>query len=287
MGPTDRISRRAFLKKILIAAGSAAAVGSLGGVYSFFGERYWLQVKNIELSYRHLPEAFAGVRVVQFSDTHLGRFYSYRHFTDVITTINRLQPDVLCFTGDLFDAMYGKASQDCVPFLSQLKAPLGKWAVLGNHDYRSNARTVSAILAEGGFTVLVNDHHAIEKDGQRITIVGTDEMLHGHPDIRRALRGVEADDFTLLLAHEPDFADIAGLYPIDLQLSGHSHGGQVRLPLIGPLSRPEYGAKYVDGLYAVPQSKLQVYVNRGIGTTLLPFRFLCRPEITVFTLNRG
>ncbi len=113
-------------------------------------------------------------------------------------------------------------------------------------------------------------------------------MGEGKPDLEVALQSAKPDEFVLLLSHAPDFADVAVRHPVDLQLSGHSHGGQVRLPLIGNTSAlPLYGRKYVDGLYTLGGGKLQVYTNRGIGVSVFPVRFLCRPELTVFTLHRA
>lgn len=116
-------------------------------------------------------------------------------------------------------------------------------------------------------------------------IAGIDDALLGKPDLPRAISGIAEDTCTILLAHEPDIADEAARYPIDLQLSGHSHGGQIRLPFIGEVLTPRLGSKYPDGLQRVKNSNLQVYTNRGLGTTILPIRFLCRPELTVLTLT--
>ncbi|WP_309492629.1 metallophosphoesterase [Paenibacillus anseongensis] len=280
-----RMNRRAFLKYSMSAVGSLAALAGVSGLYSIFGERYWIQLKTVPLAYRRYPAAFAGMRIVQFSDTHLGKYYSLDQLARVVKLVQRQKPDLICFTGDLFDSNYGQISDDVIPILSQLQAKLGKYAVLGNHDMRLDPGRVRDVLEQSGFTVLVNANKSIVRGNSRLWIAGIDEMFHGKPDLPLALKGTKEDEFVLLLAHEPDFADTALKFPVDLQLSGHSHGGQIRIPFYGSLFTPDLGQKYEVGLYTFEKSEFHVYTNRGIGTTLFPIRFNCRPEITVFVLE--
>lgn len=281
-----RLNRRTFLKKSLLAVESLAILTGVSGLYGIFGERYWIQSTMVRLSYRRYPASFEGVRIVQFSDTHIGKYYSLEQMGKVVDLLQRQEPDVICFTGDLFDSKFGKVSDDVIPILSRLQAGMGKFAVLGNHDMRLDSNRVRDVLERSGFTVLVNESRSIERGNGRIRVVGVDEMFHGKPDLKLALQGVRQDDFVLLLAHEPDFADTSLNYRVDLQLSGHSHGGQIRIPLYGSIFTPDLGQKYPIGLYAFEGSEFHVYTNRGIGTTLLPIRFNCRPEVTVFTLEK-
>jgi predicted MPP superfamily phosphohydrolase len=135
--------------------------------------------------------------------------------------------------------------------------------------------------------VLINEHVPIERNGHRIWIAGLDDPAKGHPDLDLAVPG-KPDGPVILMAHEPDYADTIVRHPrsqfIDLVLSGHSHGGQVRLPFLPPLALPPMAKKYFEGLYRF--GPIQLYVNRGIGAVGVPFRFFCPPEITVFTLGR-
>ncbi|MDQ0903993.1 putative MPP superfamily phosphohydrolase [Paenibacillus sp. V4I7] len=280
-----RLNRRTFLKKSLIAVESLAILTGVSGLYGIFGERYWIQSTTVRLSYRRYPASFAGVRIVQFSDTHIGKYYSLEQMNKVVDLLQRQEPDIICFTGDLFDSRFGEVSDEVIPILSRLQAGMGKFAVLGNHDMRLDSSRVRDVLERSGFTVLVNESRSIERGNGRLQVVGIDEMLHGKPDLPFALQGVKQDDFVLLLAHEPDIADTSLNYPVDLQLSGHSHGGQIRIPLYGSIFTPELGQKYPIGLYTFEGSEFHVYTNRGIGTTLFPIRFNCRPEITVFVLE--
>lgn len=282
MQQEQRYSRRSFLKK-----GTSVLMGLLGFIgtsflYMFLGERFWLKVEKIDLSLERLPRALSGLRVVQFSDVHLGHHYTENDFLKVIETINSLQPDIICFTGDYVDNTID-GLEGSIPVLSQLKARLGKYAVLGNHDYRAGATHISKALQDSGFEVLINRHSSLRYQDETIIIAGIDDMIIGQPDIEVALQHTSKEVFKILLSHEPDFADISKDYAIDLQLSGHSHGGQIRLPLMGHLFTPLYAEKYIIGLKKIDQMFL--YINRGIGTTLLPIRFYCRPEITLLILS--
>ncbi|MEX2461722.1 MAG: metallophosphoesterase [Paenibacillaceae bacterium] len=268
---------------MLKGIGFMAALGVLTTGYSIFGERYWMETKQVSLTFPKLPKTFAGMRMVQFSDVHLGKYYKKERLESLVTEIMMLKPDLISFTGDLFDIYDGEPTDEIIPILAKLSAPYGKFAVVGNHDHASGLSEVTSILKKSGFCVLINDQEIVELKGQRIRIVGVDDMFLGKPNVQAALQDVEEQLFTLLLSHAPDYADQASHFPIDLQLSGHSHGGQVRIPVIGALTTPKFGQKYVQGLYKVKDSKLLVYVNRGIGTTHLPIRLFCRPEITVFT----
>ncbi|MNR12469.1 putative metallophosphoesterase [compost metagenome] len=187
----------------------------------------------------------------------------------------------------MFDSTHGEINDEVIPYLSQLQAPLGKYAVLGNHDLRLDSLRVKHILEQSGFVVLVNGNRTIQYGDGRIHVVGIDEMFHGRPNLPLALEGLPKDEFILLLAHEPDFAEwaIKAPIPIDLQLSGHSHGGQIRIPFYGSVFTPDLGKRYSMGLYSIKGTDFKVYTNRGIGTTLLPIRFNCKPEITVYDLS--
>jgi uncharacterized protein len=266
--------------------GIAGTFGLLGtGIYSFAIERFWLDIREVRIVLAHLPRSFSGLRIVLLSDIHFGFFYFAKNFSHVIDEINGLRPDVICFTGDLIDSETCLGSlEPAIPFLTRLQAPLGKFAVLGNHDYRSGIKHVIRGLKSGGFQVLQNQHAVLQKANERIYLIGLDDVLEGKPNLLTAMKGIPETACNILLVHEPDYACYTRKFPIDLQLSGHSHGGQVRVPFIWPFFTSRMGKKYVSGLYKT--GNLRVYTNRGLGTTTLPLRFLCRPEITVITLER-
>jgi uncharacterized protein len=155
-------------------------------------------------------------------------------------------------------------------------------AILGNHDHWNNAAIVEGALQDRGIPVLRNRSVPLERGHHRIWIAGIDDALVEAADLDKALHNVPRSETTLLLAHEPDFADFAARFPVDLLLSGHSHGGQVRLPGIGALILPALARKYPIGLNRV--GSLQVYTNRGLGVINPPVRFYCPPEVTFVTL---
>jgi predicted MPP superfamily phosphohydrolase len=277
--------RRSFLKKGWKLYMGLLGIGIVSGVYPFIGERFWYQVKEVQLHIKNLPRVFAGWRIVQFSDVHFGFHYGPKEFKRVVHIINELNPDILFFTGDFVEVWYNWPEL-AVPQLRELKAPRGgKWAVLGNHDLMSQKKVIQA-FQDSHFQVLQNSNGAIIHNQERIYVAGLEDALDASPNFEKALLGLSAQDCVLLLAHEPDIADISSRYPISAQFSGHSHGGQVRLPFYGPLVTQKMATKYVDGLYYVGESRMPLYVNRGIGTTKVPVRFFCRPEITVFNLSK-
>jgi len=240
-----------------------------------------------------VPPGFDGVRIVQISDTHISPFHPLRDFERLVDLVNGLAPDLCVFTGDLYDARRkGWEGDPAVsPPLKRIQAPLGKFAVYGNHDFGLDrkTRTSGPLLEQGGFRVLINETCRIERPGGGVlTVSGLDSYVRGQPQPERALAGLPEDAFHLLLVHEPDAADELTAYPVDLQLSGHSHGGQVSLPLVGALVRTKYGRKYLGGSYVVANRPrpFRLYVSLGIGTTRLRLRLRCKPEIAVFTLRR-
>jgi predicted MPP superfamily phosphohydrolase len=277
------MSRRSFLKKGGKALISLMVTGVIGA-YPFVGERLWYQIKHVHLVIDKLPKAFEGWKVVQFSDVHFGYYYGAEQFRRVAKLINGLQPDMLFFTGDLVHQEWPDLPS-AVPLLKGLKAPRGgKWAVLGNHDFMSKKQVIQA-LQDSQFNVLRDNYGFITQGTDRLYIAGLKDVLYENTNIEAVLQQLSDQDCVLLLAHEPDIADLSSQYGFAAQFSGHSHGGQVRLPFYGPVVTPELAKKYVDGLYEIGESKMPLYVNRGIGSTQMPIRLFCRPEITVFYLR--
>ncbi len=283
------MNRRTFLKRAL--GSFLAFIGVSGGTYYYAREiePAMLQIHHEPISSANIPISFDGFKVIQFSDTHIGFHYTLDQLHELVTKINKLNPDLIVFTGDLVDKpdQYDW-NERLIRELKSLKAPYGKYWVYGNHDHGGyGTDIVKQAMDSAEFTLLKNNHQVIEKNNERFLIAGIDDVILGKPDLKETLKNTNADLYTVLLAHEPDFADTASLFPVDLQLSGHSHGGQVRFPLLGHLYTPAYAEKYVQGKFAFENSPLTLFVNRGIGTTRLPYRFLCKPEIHVFTLKNS
>lgn len=285
MSNIEKMTRRGFLKKSVLWMGGLLSIPPLSYGYATLVEPRWLQVERVSLMFPTLSEAFKGLRVVHFSDLHFGFHLDIKQLTSVVEQIQTEQPDIVCFTGDLVDYALGHHSKDIRDVLNTLRAKYGCYAVLGNHDYYGDANAVAGVLEDGGFHCLRNRGIRVQNGTQSIWIAGVEDMWEGVPNLKAAMKMVKKDEWVLLLSHAPDFADVAALESVHLQLSGHSHGGQVRLPLVGPLSSVPYGVKYPSGLYHVGKDKpLTLYTNRGIGVSVRPIRFMCRPEITVITL---
>lgn len=280
------ISRRALLQSGLLLGG-AAILGAAG--FAAY-EPYELSREQLEIRLPGLPPALDGFRVAQLSDIHFGEYILESHLSAVVTAVNAGRPDLVVITGDfvthsLFENRKAAAQQawPCAAILRNLRAPQGVLATLGNHDVASDAAVVAAALEGSGIPVLRNRPHAVETRGARLWIAGLDDALAGRPDPDAAMRGIPPGEAVIAAVHEPDFADEMLRYPIGLQISGHSHGGQVRLPAAGAIYLPPMARKYPAGLRRL--GSMQLYTNRGIGVIGVPFRFLCPPELTLYTLR--
>ena len=245
-----------------------------------------------EISLKRWPARMDGFTIALLSDFHYDAVFSVHPIRSSINVVNGLRPDLIALTGDFVtepavgDPGEGAAvAEPCADLLSRLKAPQGVWAVMGNHDLATNGSRVSSALTSRGIQLLTNRSIPVEKDGGRFWLGGVDDVLDGRPNLGSALHSIPSDEATVLLAHEPDYADEVVRYPVDLQLSGHSHGGQVRFPFVPPLFMPDLGKKYILGLYKI--GNLTLYTNAGIGTVRLAVRFNCPPEITLITLRRA
>ncbi len=279
------MNRRSFLKQILTGIFAASGTAVSGRLYAEFIEPKWTDIIHHTISDPLIPKGFSGITIAQFSDTHLGFQYSLDDLKKTIDLLNETIPEIVIFTGDLMDKPneYSQA-EDTIKILKEIKAPLGKFAVFGNHDHGGNGTSFyQDIMEKSGFTLLKNKNIAIPLgNGDVIHIAGIDEPMLGTPDWKDTMHAIPADGFNILLSHAPDLADRTREYPISLQLSGHSHGGQIQIPLLGPFITPPFAQKYTEGLYEI--GSMMLYVNRGLGTTRLPLRFLSRPELTYFTL---
>lgn len=283
--PRRRISRRGFLKLAGVAALDAAALGFAGSAYARDVEPGWVGVSEIRLSLARLPDQFAGYRIVHISDIHIDGATNPDYTAEVIRLIERQKPDFIVATGDYVTASPERFAPRLGEFLGRLEARDGKAAVLGNHDHDAGALTISRAIQESGTPLLDNGVLEVERQGARLYVCGVDDVWMGRPDLASVLARLPgaSDTAAILLAHEPDFADVASRTGrFDLQLSGHSHGGQVRLPFVGAPRLPPYARRYPMGLYRV--GEMLLYTNRGIGMLPPRIRFLCRPEITAFTL---
>ena len=240
------------------------------------------EIVRIPLALSRLPLDLHGLTVAQISDIHAGITTDTAKIRQFVEMTNALRADIVVVTGDMVQAN-AESARLCARELAALHAPLGVYAIMGNHERRMPPSVSEEPFRRAGLAVLCNVAQRINVGAGSLWIVGMDDVLMRRGDLDRALSGVPADASKILLVHEPDFADRAAQFPIDLQLSGHTHGGQIRLPGIGPLLLPILGRKYPMGLYRVRDT--WVYTNRGLGVNHPAVRFNCRPEITLFTLH--
>jgi len=283
-GERSRFTRRQFI----LASGVTAA-----GMVLYSGEiaRHKLEVVHRTINIANLADGFHGFRIAQISDIHLDEYTESFFLDRVVTRINELRPDLVLLTGDFVThgALSFLASKHaphrCAEILSTLKAPQ-VFAVLGNHDVAFDAAIVTRALNQFRIPVLSNSFIPIERNNSRIWLCGVKDPGTSSPDPNLAIPE-KPDGPVILMAHAPDYADAIVRHPrgklVDLMLSGHTHGGQIRLPLLGALILPPLGQKYVEGLFRF--GNMQLYVNRGIGTVGLPFRLNCPAEITIHMLQ--
>ena len=280
-----KLSRRDVLR-LAIASGGAGLATAGAAVYSRKVEAYHLVVERVEARPAGLPRELDGLTIGLLSDIHRGNYIDEVFIERAARALMDLSPDLIALTGDF---VYGHYLGPSVAHaLRTLHAPLGMFAVMGNHDHWLDRDAVETALrqqfSDRPFDVLNNAHTRLEVNGAPLYVVGVDDVMVRRDDIEQALAGVPDRQPALLLAHEPDFADTASQrYPFLLQLSGHSHGGQVRLPFIGAPILPPLGERYPIGLQRA--GDMLVYTSRGLGLIYPPVRFGCPPEVTLITLR--
>jgi len=260
------------------SAGAAArpvAAWRSGERFAVSDERIWLDA---------LPGAFHGLRIVQISDIHHGLFLPKEWLNTAVRQANRLNPDIIALTGD-FVTYSRRNIGPAAEMLGRLKARHGVFAVLGNHDFRVDPDAVTQALTRQHIEVLRNRHISLRFGGESLYVAGVDDYGYG-ADLRRAMRGVPPEAATVLLAHNPRVIHLASRNNVSLVLSGHTHGGQVNLPLLGTV----YGRSPERLRYKIGWDRMgatQIYVSRGIGTIVLPWRLRCPAEITHLELLQG
>ena len=277
-------TRRQFLSRA--AAAGAVAVAGDGLLLA----PNFPRIVRQEFHLQRWPERLNGFTVAVLSDFHYDPYFSIHPLHAAIPMVNGLHPDLIALTGDFVSVPFvgdeekaAFAAEPCARLLRQMTAHHGLWAVMGNHDDGTDPEHVTRALQAENIQVLANQSQPIEQDGARFWLAGVNDVMSGTADLSKTMRGVPAGEAVILLAHEPDFADEAAQFPIDLQLSGHSHGGQIRLPFLPPLYLPELAKKYIWGTYHI--GPLALHTSAGLGTIGVPVRLNCPPEITLLTLR--
>ena len=286
-----RTESKLITRRNFIIGSSAAGLGL--ATYAGTHGRHEIDHVQRTIPIRNLPDAFQGFRIAQISDIHLEEYTEPFFLEEFVRRINALKPDLVLLTGDFISdsprayPFAHKAAGVCAEILEGLTCPQ-RYAILGNHDVTVGSEHVIQPLQAHGTPVLVDSYVPIERGKDHIWLSGACDPGTSTCYLDMAIPPMPNAP-VIFMAHEPDFVDTVVKHPrfplIDLMLSGHTHGGQVRMPFLGPLILPSMGKKYVEGLFHFDH--MQLYVNRGVGTVGLPFRFNCPSELTELTLVRA
>ena len=239
-----------------------------------------LSLEHVEVFLKRLPPKLDGLRIVQLSDTHHSPFTELKHIERAVKVANRLKPDVFLLTGD-YVSHERQYIAPVAAVLGKLKSRYGTYACLGNHDHWTDAELVTDLFRGEGINMLVNEGFRFEARGASFWLCGVDDYMVGKTDVPASLKGSFPDEMKLLLAHNPIIFREAARLRVDLTLSGHTHGGQIKMR--DPEKRILPQRKLKAGLHARRSS--QIYITRGIGTVVVPLRYQCPPEISLIELR--
>ena len=261
-----------------------SAVITLLLFYTYLESR-WLKVAELTVTSGDLPASFNGTKIVFVSDIHHGPFFSRARVADMVERINKLHPDLVVLGGDYVH----RSSIYLLPFfdeLRKLQAPLGIFAVLGNHEHWSDVRLTRELMARNGINSCDNKSSWVKRGDGRIKVGGVGDWWEGRQNLAATTEDVKESDFCILVSHNPDYLEEIPTALVDLTLSGHTHGGQVTLfGLWAPQVPSLYKQKYRYGM--VTSGKMKSYITSGVGTITPPVRFFCRPEIVLITLQHA
>jgi hypothetical protein len=273
-------TRRGFLRK-MTALSLAGAAGVMG--YATLYEPDFYELTETDIFIPNLPGRFEGFRLAQISDVHHSRLVSQTEVRRVVALANAARPDLIALTGD-YTTAYRRYIEPCAEALGDLSAPEGVWAVLGNHDHNTDAALTVRALNKRKITILDNANTTLRRGPDALQLAGLDDWTWNAHDWQRTLRGLDLTRPSVLLSHQPRTLDWAETEGFSLILSGHTHGGQIRLPLVGEPARLSKDLRYLRGHYQ--RGATQLYVSRGTGVIGLPLRLGVRPEIAVLRLRR-
>ena len=294
----EKISRSIFLSWI----GMLMGAGLFGSLVYGFGNKYRYQLRRIQLAFEKLPASFKGLKLVHISDIHAGSFTDKNAVRNGVEKIIKEKPDIILFTGDLVNDR-STEMDSFIEIFKELKAPLGVYSILGNHDYgdytkwdseiekRANMDRLKQIHAELGWRLMLDEHTQLERNGDKISLIGVENIsgkrgFRSYGNLSKAYDGIDDSHFKILMSHDPSHwdAEVITNFPgIDLMLSGHTHGFQFGVEIPGFKWSPvQYVYKQWAGLYEV--GKQQLYINRGFGFLAYPGRVGILPEITVIEL---
>lgn len=254
-----------------------------------------VNIHNVKVYSEKIPDECNNMKIALISDLHYNGFMNKERFSSMIETINNAKPDIILFAGDVYDhpkqnPPSDEIRQELIELLKKLEAPYGKFAVLGESDHESTLveDTLYNLFYYADFELLDNSSILLHKDGSKtINLVGIDSSIGGRVDIEKAMSGIDVNNFTIVLTHAPDIVTTLPLNDIDLILAGHSHGGQVYLPLFGALFSKEGATKFVRGEYTLKQANAEskLIITNGLGTSDMDIRLFAPPQCTMIRLT--
>lgn len=276
--------RRLFNRRNFIRTGVAGAIGSFA--YARWVEPHHLSITRKEILIPQLPQALDGLVIAHLTDFHYDPDRQNELMAEAVAVTNAEAPEIIALTGDFITGT-GDVFNPLMEHLSNLKAQHGIYGIMGNHDgWNASYSLFQKGFRQAGFEFLINDGTRINVRGESLYLLGTDSVWSGQVDSRSCYAGHHSGDPVIALVHEPDvFDQLIADHPVSLQLSGHTHGGQCRVPFFGyaPI-KVRYGKKYIYGDYARGDSR--IFVSRGLGTVGTPVRFACAPEVAILTLRQ-
>lgn len=255
------------------------------GTMGFYTKEYTIKEKTI-------PSGFDGIKIVHFTDLHYNRAMTLKKVKKIIKEINTINPDIVVFTGDLVDKDVNLSNNDYKALtkeFTKIKAKYGKYAVIGNHDIDQNKTEVIKVFNDSNFKYLENSYDIIyNKEREKIFIGGIGNVTHKEADIEKTMEYLKDKndiDYRIILVHEPDISDkIVKNFSVNLILAGHSHNGQIRLPIIGAIYTPENSKKYYDEYYNINGTNL--YISSGLGVSTTNFRLFNQPSLNFYRINK-
>ena len=275
------MSRRKFLRA---AVSAPLLTVSAASAYARLIEPYNYRISQIDVFIHGLPSDFEGFRIAHLTDIHHSRILGIDEVRRAVRLTQQTKPDLIALTGD-YTTSYRRYVEPCAEALGELSAPHGVWAVLGNHDHYTDPELTRWALERRQINVLNNSNTLLRHGPDKLQLVGVDDWSWAGTDWPKAFRGFDPKKPSVLLSHQPVVFDFAETKDISLILSGHTHGGQIDLPLLGPPARfATKDLKYAHGMFR--RGNTQLYVSAGTGMIGLPVRFGVRPEIAVLTLRR-
>jgi len=275
--------RKALTRRRFLYSAGACAAGVVG--YGFGIEPRWARLERPVFKLPGLPAAFDGFKLAHVSDLHRSNVVSLGYIERHLDLAANLGADMVILTGDYVTGKAGYV-HSLGPALERLAAALPTYAVLGNHDHWNGAETIEKRLRDSGIRMLDNTATKIERGSAHFWLLGTDDLMVGADDLGAAMRAAGEDSVRVLITHNPDSIEEVADAGIDLMLCGHTHGGQVAVPFIGPLIVPSnYGRRFAAGAFRVKAT--QLYGNRGLGLISPPVRLGVPPEVALITLHRA